>query len=98
VGEKLWGLTGAHQVLCVTHLPQIAAFGDTHFSIAKEVRGERTVTRVTRLGDEARVEELAEMLGGQSEEARQAARAMLTETAGRKRAKTTNTQSASTKG
>jgi DNA repair protein RecN (Recombination protein N) len=98
VGEKLWGLTGAHQVLCVTHLPQIAAFGDTHFSIAKEVRGERTVTRVTRLGDEARVEELAEMLGGRSEEARQAARAMLAETAGRKRAKTANTQSASTKG
>jgi DNA repair protein RecN (Recombination protein N) len=87
VGEKLWGLTSGHQVLCVTHLPQIAAFGDTHFNIAKEIHGERTVTRVVRLSDEARVAELADMLGGSSEAARQAARAMLAETAERKRAK-----------
>ena len=98
VGEKLWGLTGGHQVLCVTHLPQIAAFGDTHFNIAKEIRGERTVTRVTRLSEEARVGELADMLGGSSEAARQAARDILAETGDRKRAKTASTQSTSAGG
>jgi DNA repair protein RecN (Recombination protein N) len=98
VGERLWGLTGAHQVLCVTHLPQIAAFGDTHFNIAKEIQGERTVTRVTRLTGETRVQELADMLGGSSESGRQAARAILEEAAGRKRAKAASTQSASAGG
>jgi DNA repair protein RecN (Recombination protein N) len=98
VGEKLWGLTAEHQVLCVTHLPQIAAFGDTHFNIAKEILGERTVTRVTRLTEEARVKELADMLGGSSEAARLAARAMLADTADRKRAKTAITQSAAARG
>jgi DNA repair protein RecN (Recombination protein N) len=102
VGEKLWrltcGPTGGHQVLCVTHLPQIAAFGDTHFNIAKEIRGERTVTRVTRLNEEARVQELADMLGGRSEAARQAARDMLVETASRKREKVASAQSVSEEG
>jgi len=64
VGDKLWNLTGVHQVLCVTHLPQIACYGDVHFQIRKTVVGERTVTTVHALAGEERVGELAAMLGG----------------------------------
>ncbi|MGE3277168.1 MAG: DNA repair protein RecN [Vicinamibacterales bacterium] len=64
VGEKLRGLGGRFQVLCITHLPQIAAAGSVHFHIEKSVRGSRTVTSVTRLGEDERVEELARMIGG----------------------------------
>jgi DNA repair protein RecN (Recombination protein N) len=64
VGRSLWTLARRHQVLCVTHLPQIAAHADAHFQIAKRERGGRTVTEVTRLDREGRVTELAEMLGG----------------------------------
>jgi DNA repair protein RecN (Recombination protein N) len=64
VGERLAHLAGRHQVLCVTHLPQIAAYGDRHYYIAKEVRAGRTVTTVTPLDGEARERELAQMLGG----------------------------------
>ncbi len=63
VGEKLWLLARQHQVLCVTHLPQLAAFGDQHFSVRKEVEGGRTSTRVELLEGEARLIELAQMLG-----------------------------------
>jgi DNA repair protein RecN (Recombination protein N) len=66
VGEKLWQLTnqGEHQVICITHLPQIAAFGDEHYNIVKEIEGEHTATLVHRLTEPERVEELAAMLGG----------------------------------
>ena len=66
VGEKLWQLTnqGDHQVICITHLPQIAAFGDAHYNIIKRVEGDRTATRVNQLSDPERVEELAAMIGG----------------------------------
>ncbi len=64
VGEKLWNLTANHQVICVTHLPQIAAFGDAHFNVAKDVQGERTITQVRELGYEQRTIELGQMLGG----------------------------------
>lgn len=66
VGEKLWQLTNEaeHQVICITHLPQIAAFGDAHYNIVKLVKDERTSTTVTQLTDERRIEELAAMLGG----------------------------------
>jgi DNA repair protein RecN (Recombination protein N) len=96
VGEKLWGLTvGAetgghlqHQVLCVTHLPQLAGFGDVHFHVEKHVEqtelGERTVTRVRQLEGEARVAELAQMLGGSGEAAHRSAEEILEEVAGRK--------------
>lgn len=63
VGEKLWLLARQHQVLCVTHLPQLAAFGDQHFSVRKQVEGGRTSTRVELLEGEARLIELAQMLG-----------------------------------
>jgi DNA repair protein RecN (Recombination protein N) len=64
VGRTLWVLGGRHQVLCVTHLPQIAAHADAHFAIHKVRRDGRTVTEVRRLDDAERVQELAAMLGG----------------------------------
>ena len=81
VGRKLRTLGSAFQVLCITHLPQIAAYADTHFEIDKRVDGGRTRTTVRRLDAEGRVEELARMLGGEaiSDGLRQSAREMLTE-------------------
>lgn len=64
VGEKLWGLSAQHQVICISHLPQIAAFGDCHFKISKQVEGGRTSTYIEPLQGEARVHEIAAMLGG----------------------------------
>ena len=64
VGRTLWVLGGRHQVLCVTHLPQIAAHADAHFAIHKVQRDGRTVTEVRRLDADERVHELAAMLGG----------------------------------
>jgi DNA repair protein RecN (Recombination protein N) len=64
VARTLWLLGRRHQVLCVTHLPQIAAHADEHFGIRKVERAGRTVTEVRRLADEERVEELAAMIGG----------------------------------
>jgi DNA repair protein RecN (Recombination protein N) len=64
VGRTLWLLGRRHQVLCVTHLPQIAAHADAHFGIRKIERGGRTVTDARRLTDEERVDELAAMIGG----------------------------------
>ena len=64
VGRSLWGLARRHQVLCVTHLPQIAAHADAHFRIVKRERNGRTVTEVERLDREGRIVELAAMLGG----------------------------------
>lgn len=64
VGRSLWTLGRRHQVLCVTHLPQIAAYADAHFRISKRERDGRTVTEVVRLDAAGRVAELAAMLGG----------------------------------
>jgi DNA repair protein RecN (Recombination protein N) len=64
VGRSLWALARRHQVLCVTHLPQIAAYADAHFQIAKHDRDGRTVTEVLLLDREGRIVELAQMLGG----------------------------------
>jgi DNA repair protein RecN (Recombination protein N) len=66
VGRSLWTLARRHQVLCVTHLPQIAAHADAHFQISTRERDGRTVTEVTRLDREGRIVELAQMLGGAS--------------------------------
>ena len=65
VGRSLWALGRRHQVLCVTHLPQIAAHADVHYRIAKRERDGRTVTEVEALDREGRIVELAQMLGGQ---------------------------------
>ena len=64
VGEKLAGLSHGHQVIVVTHLPQIAAFADTHFRISKLERQDRTVSNIDGLDDDERIVELAAMLDG----------------------------------
>ena len=64
VSEKLKQLSLKRQVICITHLPQIAAMADEHFRISKEVRNDRTVTEVVSLDEEASTQELARMLGG----------------------------------
>lgn len=64
VGRSLWTLARDHQVLCVTHLPQLAAYADDHHRIAKRQRDGRTVTEVERLDREGRLGELAAMIGG----------------------------------
>ncbi|MDF1501196.1 MAG: DNA repair protein RecN [Anaerolineales bacterium] len=67
VGEKLWSLSNAHQVLCITHLPQLAAFGDQHIKVEKKVQSGRTITVTRSLSDSERVTELATMIGGVTE-------------------------------
>jgi DNA repair protein RecN (Recombination protein N) len=64
VGARLQQLAAACQVLCITHLPQIAAYGSAHYRIDKSVRGSRTVTGVARVDGVQREEELARMIGG----------------------------------
>jgi DNA repair protein RecN (Recombination protein N) len=77
VGHKLWLLSRHHQVLCVTHLPQLAAFGDQHLQVSKQIQDGRTLTQVSLLHDNARLDELAQMLGESSDGARRTAQDML---------------------
>lgn len=86
VGNKLWALaseksfnTPHHQVICITHLPQIAAYGDAHFKIHKEIVGERTVTKIEELMEGERVVEIANMLGTETSTTRQNAVELLNE-------------------
>jgi DNA repair protein RecN (Recombination protein N) len=64
IGKKIQEISKLHQVLCITHLPQIACFADTHYCITKKTRKGRTLTAVDRLSDEGRIEEIARMLAG----------------------------------
>ncbi len=64
VGEKLQRLATSAQILCITHQPQAAVYGEHHFCVSKAIEGERTVTRIVPLTAEARVDEIARMLGG----------------------------------
>jgi DNA repair protein RecN (Recombination protein N) len=84
VGRALAALARDHQVLVVTHLPQVAAFADHHLAVSKEVEGERTVSRVRTLDDGERVVELSRMLSGQpqSETARRHAEELLEDARG----------------
>ena len=77
VGEKLWHLARRHQVFCVTHLPQLAAFGDQHLLVRKTIFGDRTITEVLTLSGEQRVEELALMMGNLNPATLQSARELL---------------------
>jgi DNA repair protein RecN (Recombination protein N) len=81
VGQKLWGLShgGKHQVLCVTHLPQIAGYAEAHYHVTKQVVGERTQTGIRTLAGDDRIDELAQMLGTLSDSTRQSAREILSE-------------------
>lgn len=77
VGQKLWSLARDHQVLVVTHLPQLAGFADAHFRVEKHSDGKRTTTTIDRLNTEGQVEELTQMLGSEAESARQSAQEIL---------------------
>jgi DNA repair protein RecN (Recombination protein N) len=79
LGQKLAALGQTHQVICVTHLPQVASYARHHWTIGKSRRGKRTVTRIHLLEDGERLEELASMLRGEArgETTRQEAAAML---------------------
>lgn len=77
VGQKLWRLGREHQVFCVTHLPQLAAFGGQHYRVQKVVRDKRTTTVVELLEGDSRLRELAMMLGEVSEGTQQSARELL---------------------
>ena len=78
VGQKLWMLTRNHQVICVTHLPQIAAFADTHYNVNKQIFNDRTITIVNELQPEQRVREIAHIMGGNvTESSRRSAEEML---------------------
>jgi DNA repair protein RecN (Recombination protein N) len=101
VGNKLWALTPTsqhkdrtpqHQVLCITHLPQIAAFGDAHFKIHKEIIGERTITKIEELDDTQRIGEIANMLGTETATTRQNAEELLNEVKSQKAKAKSNAQ------
>lgn len=85
VGEKLWSLTTSHQVLVVTHLPQLAGFADKHFHVKKLAGNNRTTTQVAWLDDDAqRITELADMLGATGEGGKQSAQEILIEARSKK--------------
>ena len=79
IGAKLAAVSSRHQVLCVTHLPQIAAHATGHFIVRKRVQDGRTVSEIVRLDEQERVEEMARMAGGRtvSDKARVHARELL---------------------
>jgi len=79
VGQRLKALSSRHQVLCITHLPQIACHGDRHYVVGKTTRGGRTIAAMKELDEELRMEEVARMLGGKkiSAKTRAHAREML---------------------
>jgi DNA repair protein RecN (Recombination protein N) len=89
VGKKLGRIGQSFQVMCITHLPQIAAAGHAHFHISKTVSNGRTVTHVTRLNHAERIEELARMMGGAAptDSTRLAARELLGESETKSKAK-----------
>lgn len=64
VGEELLALASKRQILCISHLPQVASMGNTHFLVSKDVRDERTTSSISRLDRESRTGEIARMLGG----------------------------------
>ncbi|MBW4828803.1 MAG: DNA repair protein RecN [Clostridiaceae bacterium] len=64
VGEKINNISKKHQVICISHLPQIAALADTHFSISKKITEDKTIVKVKKLNYEERINELARLLGG----------------------------------
>ena len=77
VGQKMRQIAAKRQVLCITHLPQVASAADAHYVVSKQVRNGRTISEITLLDRPSRVTELARMLGGQSDASRQHAEALL---------------------
>jgi DNA repair protein RecN (Recombination protein N) len=79
VGAKMKQIASTRQVLCITHLPQVAAPADAHYLVSKLLKDGRTISDITLLDDPSRVTELTRMLGGQSVAARKHAEALLKE-------------------
>lgn len=79
VGEKMLQIAKQRQVLCITHLPAVAAAATAHYRVSKEVNGGRTISEITLLNPPDRITELARMLGGQSEAARKHAKSLVME-------------------
>lgn len=77
VGEKLWLLSRNHQILCITHLPQLAAYYDAHFHVSKQLSDGRTRTLVKQLQPDESLREMAQLMGGDSPENRRASGAMI---------------------
>jgi DNA repair protein RecN (Recombination protein N) len=77
VGDKMKALAAEHQVICITHLPPVAASASSHFVVTKEVKNGRTHSRLTEVSGKARQEEIARMLGGKNESALQLAATLL---------------------
>ncbi len=77
VGAKMKSLAAAHQVLCISHLPQVAALADTQFVVTKEFTKDRTVSHLEKVEGKARVEEIARMLGGKGDSALAHAKTLL---------------------
>lgn len=82
VGEKLWSLSTNHQVLVVTHLPQLAGFADTHYKVEKGVKNNRTTTSVFPLDFDNQVNELSAMLGSETVSSKQSAQEILSYVSG----------------
>jgi DNA repair protein RecN (Recombination protein N) len=79
VGEKMRQIARRHQVICITHLPAVAAAAASHYLVTKRMEAGRTISEITLLDAEQRIREIARMLGGQSDTARQHARELLKE-------------------
>ncbi len=79
VGKRLRDLAANHQVMCITHLPQVAAAGNVHFRVEKSVQKGRTQTRLNRLDGAEREDELSRMLGGKSASAKELAKNLIAE-------------------
>ena len=77
VGAKMRSLGTEHQVLCITHLPQVAAVADAQFVVTKEVRGGRTISQLTEVREKSRLDEIARMLGGKTDSALAHAKTLL---------------------
>ena len=77
VGRKMAELGGSHQIISITHLPQVAALASCHYVVSKVVQKDRTFSQLIRVEGEERVEEISRMLGGQAESARAHARSLL---------------------
>ncbi len=77
VGEKMKQIAANRQVLCITHLPQVAAPADAHYVVTKQIKDGRTISEIHLLGKKERIAELSRMLGGQSDAARKHAEALL---------------------
>lgn len=77
VGRKMAALGSTHQVIAITHFPQVASLAASHFVVTKEITGNQTRSQIAEVSDESRVEELARMLGGSATSAREHAKSLL---------------------